>query len=686
MAPSLGRLACLALALAAAVACSQGSEREGGAEGCLNLLDQLPDFAEGRLAERVEASRSPSSPDFYFFLHIPRSAGRTINFCLLKTIFPPKDRCLTSYGEGKFKNATDAGSDPSGEGASDPRNVVIDRGPLDRVGHGCKLQGTHDDLSALRSIRTRGGGGSAREGERKLAVFTQVRDPVDRVLSAYEFTVKVAARYASNPAKAVRARANPGRTSTDDVWPWLDLIPILQRDMEARRGALDEKAANTAGEEEEEECEGERVPGMDEPELVWIRQYNAFNKSFAYHNKAKNETRLALELLPSETLLDDLDPYDNPLAMPLGEFVRLPQVHQVLHNNQAYQVLGITNISSERVLARRLRSCSMRVSEEGVGGGFGERLMGRAKGILDRLWHVSVFDDLEGSIESLCEFSGWDMDQKAYKHGEKFMKELTSKVDDLEKKALDKVDQLDSFIEENKEELAEHHTTVALHRYDPDRQEDVKLAMEAVERLERYHDDLSKQRREILAKVDDGGWNSLNDFVTKVEEENLLSDEYGRPEGETTVRQAFRKCVDHTRKKKEQNNSIKFLKNFQDQHGRQIVFSSEKRRTLIPADVIDYIEHHNQLDRALYAHAKKLHHLHSAKMRNQASDPYLDSLKEEDAEKKVCTVVKEEVETGAAQTGGDSDGQKPRAEGKPEEKKKVTKLNRPPPYVPAQGA
>ncbi|KAG1658027.1 hypothetical protein FOA52_010270 [Chlamydomonas sp. UWO 241] len=49
-------------------------------------------------------------------------------------------------------------------------------------------------------------------------------------------------------------------------------------------------------------------------------------------------------------------PYDNPLVMSLAEFVKHPIATELVHNGQAYQVLGITNYSHWRD-ARELRAC-----------------------------------------------------------------------------------------------------------------------------------------------------------------------------------------------------------------------------------------------------------------------------------------------------------------------------------------
>lgn len=48
--------------------------------------------------------------------------------------------------------------------------------------------------------------------------------------------------------------------------------------------------------------------------------------------------RLRLSDAERARLLTPLDPYDNPLLMPLREFEAHPMAAELLHNGQAYQV------------------------------------------------------------------------------------------------------------------------------------------------------------------------------------------------------------------------------------------------------------------------------------------------------------------------------------------------------------
>jgi len=54
---------------------------------------------------------------------------------------------------------------------------------------------------------------------------------VDRVLSAYEFAVEVAARVLNRPKEY---KPDPTKVNTRDVWPWSQLVPFIEEDMVQR--------------------------------------------------------------------------------------------------------------------------------------------------------------------------------------------------------------------------------------------------------------------------------------------------------------------------------------------------------------------------------------------------------------------------------------------------------------------
>ncbi|KAG5515503.1 hypothetical protein RHGRI_036521 [Rhododendron griersonianum] len=118
--------------------------------------------------------------DLLFFLHVPRTGGRTYFHCK----------------------------------------------------HNCRLLVTHDDYSMM-----------SRLPMEKTSVVTILRNPIDRVFSTYEFSIEVAARFLVHPnltsvaRMAGRLRSKQGGVSTLDIWPWKYLVPWMREDLFARRDA-----------------------------------------------------------------------------------------------------------------------------------------------------------------------------------------------------------------------------------------------------------------------------------------------------------------------------------------------------------------------------------------------------------------------------------------------------------------
>ncbi|KAF8039835.1 hypothetical protein BT93_B2143 [Corymbia citriodora subsp. variegata] len=142
--------------------------------------------------------------DLLFFLHIPRTGGRTYFHCFLKKLYPNALECPRSYDKLRF--------DPS-----KPR---------------CRLLVTHDDYSMMSKLP-----------KDRTSVVTILRDPVDRVFSTYEFSVEVAARFLVHPnltsatkmAGRLRSKNKGLAVSTLDIWPWKYLVPWMREDLFARR-------------------------------------------------------------------------------------------------------------------------------------------------------------------------------------------------------------------------------------------------------------------------------------------------------------------------------------------------------------------------------------------------------------------------------------------------------------------
>ncbi|KAG9139343.1 hypothetical protein Leryth_011324 [Lithospermum erythrorhizon] len=143
--------------------------------------------------------------DLLFFLHIPRTGGRTYFHCFLRKIYTSRSlECPRSYDKLRFN----------------PRKL------------NCSLLVTHDDYSMM-----------SRLTKEKTSVVTILRNPIDRVFSTYEFSIEVAARFlrhrnlASALRTAGRLRSTTKGASTLDIWPWKYLVPWMAEDLFKRRDA-----------------------------------------------------------------------------------------------------------------------------------------------------------------------------------------------------------------------------------------------------------------------------------------------------------------------------------------------------------------------------------------------------------------------------------------------------------------
>lgn len=92
----------------------------------------------------------------------------------------------------------------------------------------CRLLVTHDDYSMMNKLH-----------KDETSVVTILRNPIDRVFSAYEFSVEVAARFLVHPnltsATKMSGRLRSKNTiSTLDIWPWKYLVPWMREDLFAR--------------------------------------------------------------------------------------------------------------------------------------------------------------------------------------------------------------------------------------------------------------------------------------------------------------------------------------------------------------------------------------------------------------------------------------------------------------------
>jgi len=136
----------------------------------------------------VKEAAPYTGDNLVYFLHVPRTAGRTFHSCLLRIGTKGTRRCPKAY----------------------------DHLRIDTQMPKCYLLSSHDDFSVVEQLPD------------NTAVVSQVRDPVDRLLSAYEFAIEVAARQVQRSKSYVKPRH---RVITDDVWPWSYLIPYFLADI-----------------------------------------------------------------------------------------------------------------------------------------------------------------------------------------------------------------------------------------------------------------------------------------------------------------------------------------------------------------------------------------------------------------------------------------------------------------------
>lgn len=147
----------------------------------------LQDYYKANSKEAVPYTGS----NMVYFLHIPRTAGRTFYSCLLRIGTPGRRRCPKAYDHLRI-------------------NTELPQ---------CYLLSSHDDFSVVEQLPP------------ETAVVSQLRDPVQRVLSAYEFAIEVAARQLRRSKSYVKPK---NRVVTDDVWPWSYLIPFFVNDIKPK--------------------------------------------------------------------------------------------------------------------------------------------------------------------------------------------------------------------------------------------------------------------------------------------------------------------------------------------------------------------------------------------------------------------------------------------------------------------
>ncbi len=313
-------------------------------DDCGSLVDA---FATKYRAVPVstEGERGDGVDPFVFFLHVPRTAGKTYSTCFLSPAVPPSETCLPGYDRYRLRQSLP----------------------------GCRYYTSHDDLSLVDQL--------SEEDRGRVEVVTQLRDPVGRVLSAYEFPIEVAARKVKDSLGSIENQKEKMTTvHTYNVWPWKYLVML------AREGMLDRL---------------EVIGESGRP--VWTEHTDpATNKTF-YYNKQTNTSEWKL---PEP--VNALNPYDNELAVSLREWIELDEVEDLVHNGHTLQLLGISNTSFWEE-AGALRRCFFRDEVAR------ERLFELAKDKLRHMSHAGLQQRLGDSVASLAASLGMKMSDRSYK-------------------------------------------------------------------------------------------------------------------------------------------------------------------------------------------------------------------------------------------------------------------------------
>ncbi|CAF2260907.1 BnaAnng15430D [Brassica napus] len=288
----ISKLALVVLILLCSVIVSFG---ELDFDHCERIVKKWVD-ASSSSEEQHNNKDKRSLQDLLFFLHVPRTGGRTYYNCFLRKLYDNAEECPRSYDKLRFN----------------PRKEK------------CKLLATHDDYSLMEMLP-----------RDKTSVMTIVRDPVARVLSTYEFSVEVAARFLVHPNLTSAARMasrirKKNVISTLDIWPWKYLVPWMREDLFARRDAR-------------------KVKGM--------------------------------------VIIEDDNPYDmEEMLMPLHTYLDTPTAHDIIHNGATFQIAGLTN-NSHLPEAHEVRHCVQKYKS------LGELVLQVAKTRLDSMLYVGLTEE-----------------------------------------------------------------------------------------------------------------------------------------------------------------------------------------------------------------------------------------------------------------------------------------------------
>jgi len=279
-------------------------------DDCVGLVEDFLQKRLPNLRERSKEVQEYKEDDFVYFLHIPRTAGRSFWSCFLHRAFPTSKRCAKSY---------------------DTLRLELSRPD-------CKLLASHDDYSVTDFL------------PENFKVITQVRHPVDRVISAYEFSTLIAAKeYSINTTKPdvqpKKAKEGEEKVLTRDVWPWLYLVQLFDRYSEKtlthiyrkHKEYRESKSPNLF-------CVWRHMLGPENPTEHeksldrWIQAFSAKSGKLYYYHRKTRESKWELDDEEKKKLTPLLDPYNNTIYLPLALFVQFPMADELVNNAMTYQV------------------------------------------------------------------------------------------------------------------------------------------------------------------------------------------------------------------------------------------------------------------------------------------------------------------------------------------------------------
>ena len=199
-------------------------------------------------------------------------------------------------------------------------------------------------------------------------VVTQLRDPVQRVLSSYEFTVQSAGGFLGG--LDARMDSMP-EIKTYDVWPWKHLVYPAAK-------SITERLKNPS------------------------KLFSGFKDDKSGNTEEKKKST------ESGQKGNSVNPYDNEIIPPLKEWIETPEVIELIHNGHVLQILGISNTSSWAE-AGALRECFIRDEDSR------SKLFDLAVKKLKEIPHAGISSRLNDAVSSLGASLGKKMEDTVYR-------------------------------------------------------------------------------------------------------------------------------------------------------------------------------------------------------------------------------------------------------------------------------